>query len=317
MTPLFMPREPNPSEVQIAAVRGFNRFYTGYIGVLNRHLLKSKFSVTEARLLYELASRDGATATDIGRDLKLDAGYLSRLLKKFAETGLLKRVPSKSDARQTALALTAAGRATFKPLNRDAHDQVLEMLKQLSAGELQSLLRSMKTLQRLLSKSAAPLVPYIVRSLRPGDIGWITHRQGLLYFQEYGWDETFEALVAEIVGKFVKTYDRKHEQCWVAARGDEVVGSVFLVRETEDVAKLRLLYVEPSARGLGIGRRLVDECVEFAKNKGYKTLALWTNDVLVSARRIYHAAGFKLVGEERHHSFGKDLVGQNWALDLT
>jgi DNA-binding MarR family transcriptional regulator/GNAT superfamily N-acetyltransferase len=317
MTPLFMPRESNPSEVQIAAVRGFNRFYTGYIGVLNRHLLKSKFSVTEARLLYELASRDGATATDIGRDLKLDAGYLSRLLKKFAETGLLKRIPSKNDARQTALALTATGRATFKPLNRDAHDQVLEMLKQLSAGELQSLLRSMKTLQRLLSKSAAPLVPYIVRSLRPGDIGWITHRQGLLYFQEYGWDETFEALVAEIVGNFVNTYDPKHEQCWVADRDDEVVGSVFLVHETKDVAKLRLLYVEPSARGLGIGRRLVDECVEFAKNKGYKTLTLWTNDVLVSARRIYHAAGFKLVGEERHHSFGKDLVGQNWALDLT
>jgi DNA-binding MarR family transcriptional regulator/GNAT superfamily N-acetyltransferase len=312
-----MPRESNPSEVQIAAVRGFNRFYTGYIGVLNRHLLKSKFSLTEARLLYELASRDRMTATEIGRDLKLDAGFLSRLLKKFAETGLLKRIPCKSDARQTALALTTAGRATFRQLNRDAHDEVLEMIRQLSAGDIESLLRSMKTLQRLLSKSTATLIPYIVRSLRPGDIGWITHRQGLLYFKEYGWDETFEALVAEIVGNFVKTYNPKHERCWVADRDDEVVGSVFLVRETKDIAKLRLLYVEPSARGLGIGRRLVDECVEFAKRKGYKTLTLWTNDVLVSARRIYHAAGFKLVKEELHHSFGKNLVGQNWALDLT
>lgn len=315
--PLFMQRQSNPSKVQIAAVRRFNRFYTGYMGVLNQHLLKSKFSLTEARILYELASRNRATATEIGRDLKLDAGYLSRLLKKFAEIGLLKRIPSESDARQTALALTAAGRATFKPLDRDAHDQVLEMLKQLSAGELENILRSMKTLQRLLSKNTANLVPYIVRSLRPGDIGWITHRQGLLYFQEYGWDKTFEALVAEIVGHFVKDHDPKHEQCWVADRDDEVVGSVFLVRETKDVAKLRLLYVEPSARGLGIGRRLVDECVEFAKKKGYKTLTLWTNDVLVSARRIYHAAGFRLVGEERHHSFGKHLVGQNWALNLT
>ncbi len=312
----FTLREINPSEEQITAVRGFNRFYTGYIGVLNRHLLKSRFSVTEARILYEIANQDGATATDIGRDLKLDAGYLSRLLKNFAETGLLKRIPSKVDARQTTLALTTDGQSAFKTLDRDAHEQVLEMLKQLPAGELEGLLGSMKTIRRLLTKSPAPPIPFVVRSLRPGDIGWITHRQGLLYFQEYGWDETFEALVAEIVGHFVKTFDPTHEQCWVADRDDEVVGSVFLVRETEKVAKLRLLYVEPSARGLGIGRRLVDECVEFAKNKGYDTLTLWTNDVLISARRICQAAGFKLVGEERHHSFGKDLIGQNWALGL-
>jgi DNA-binding MarR family transcriptional regulator/GNAT superfamily N-acetyltransferase len=309
-----MRQHSSPPPERVAAVRSFNRFYTGRLGVLNHHLLKSRFSLTEARLLYELASREGLTATEVGRNLKLDAGYLSRLLKAFAAQGLLKRIPSKADARQSTLALTAAGRASFRPLNRDADLQVREMLARLSPAAVEELLRAMRTVHRLLAEE--PPAPVTLRPLRPGDIGWITHRQGLLYFQEYGWDERFEALVAEITGAFVRDFDPQREQCWVADREGEVVGSVFLVRESDEVAKLRLLYVEASARGLGLGRRLVDECIRFAREKGYRRLTLWTNDVLGSARRIYEAAGFRLVRVERHHSFGQDLVGQHWDLEL-
>ncbi|MER8395675.1 bifunctional helix-turn-helix transcriptional regulator/GNAT family N-acetyltransferase [Mesorhizobium sp. M0045] len=306
----------HPGKERIDAVRAFNRFYTRQIGLLDEGLLKSTFSLTEARVLYELAHRDGLTATDLGRDLGLDAGYLSRLLKKFEERDLVERATIEADARRSSIALTKAGRQAFAPLNQGSHEQVAALLERLSAAEQDRLVRAMQTVQRLLGGSAEPKIPYMLRSLQVGDIGWIIHRQGLLYAQEYGWDETYEALVAEILGAFVKSFDPKWERSWIAEREGEVVGSVFVMHQSDEVAKLRLLYVEPSARGLGIGRRLVEECIGFARTKGYRTLTLWTNDVLTSARRIYEAAGFKLTDEERHHSFGKDLVGQNWNLEL-
>jgi DNA-binding MarR family transcriptional regulator/GNAT superfamily N-acetyltransferase len=267
-------------------------------------------------VLFELAHRDGLTASDLGRDLDVDPGYLSRLLAKLEARGLLKRSPLEDDGRRVMLALTATGREAFAPLDHAAWDQIAGLLEPLSATNRDKLVRAMETVQRLLGGSQEPLVPYILRDLQPGDLGWVIHRQGIVYNEEYGWDETFEALVAEIAGAFAKTFDPKRERCWIAEREGEVVGSVFLARASDEVAKLRLLYVEPSARRLGIGRRLVDECIRFARTKGYKTLTLWTNDVLVSARRIYERAGFELVKEERHCSFGKDLVGQTWELAL-
>jgi DNA-binding MarR family transcriptional regulator/GNAT superfamily N-acetyltransferase len=301
---------------QVSAVRAFNRFYTRQIGLLAEGLLNSRFSLTEVRVLYELAHRDGLIATDLGRDLGLDAGYVSRILKKLGAAGLVDRTPSPADARQSVLALTSAGNEAFQPLNQASHEQITALLASLSGSQREELVRNMGTIQRLLGNDTESKAPYILRPHQVGDIGWITHRQGILYAQEYGWDETFEALVAEIAAAFVKNYDPKRERCWIAEREDEVVGSVFVMRQSDEVAKLRLLYVEPSARGLGIGQRLVDECIRFARAKCYKVLTLWTNDILASARRIYQAAGFRLVAEERHHSFGKDLVGQNWDLVL-
>ncbi|TPK66653.1 MarR family transcriptional regulator [Mesorhizobium sp. B2-4-19] len=316
MTIHHQPKNEAPNKQLIDAVRAFNRFYTRQIGLLDEGLLKSAFSLTEARVLYELAHRDGLTATDLGRDLGLDAGYVSRLLKKFERHDLISRSTLVSDARQSSIALTPAGRNAFSPLNKDSHDQVAALLDRLPASEQDRLVKSMRTIQALLDESAEPKIPYLLRPLQIGDIGWITRRQGMLYAQDYGWDETYEALVAEILAAFVKSFDPKWERGWIAERDGEVVGSVFVMRKSPEVAKLRLLYVEPSARGLGIGAHLVDECIAFARAKGYKTLTLWTNDILGSARRIYQAAGFKLIDEERHHSFGKDLVGQTWDLEL-
>lgn len=301
---------------EIDAVRRFNRFYTRQIGLLEEGLLRSEFSLTEVRVLYELAHRQRPTATELCQELGLDAGYLSRLLKKFEARDLLVRTPSVEDARQSELTLTAAGRQAFEPLDRASHDQVAAMLAPLVASEREALVKAMRTIQRLLGDSHQPAVPYQLRPPQPGDLGWIIHRQAVLYAQEYGWDETYEALVAEILGQFVRHFDPESERTWIAEREGAVVGSVFVVRESAEVARLRLLYVEPSARGLGIGRRLVDECIRFARLKGYRRLTLWTNDVLVSARRIYQDVGFRLTREETHHSFGKDLVGQHWDLEL-
>lgn len=305
-----------PTGEQIERVRGFNRFYTRHIGLLNEGLLDSAFSLTEARVLYELAHRDSVTAADLGRDLGLDAGYLSRLLKRFGAQGLIHRSPSKDDRRQFLLSLSDKGRTAFEVLNHASATQVSAMLSGLSAGARERLVQAMTTVENLVGDGAKPDLPCILRPHQPGDIGWIAHRQGLLYAQEYGWDQTFEALVAEIAAAFVRNFDPQRERCWIAERGGEIVGSVFLVRHSDEVAKLRLLYVEPSARELGLGRRLVEECIGFARAKGYRTLTLWTNDVLVAARAIYQATGFRLVKEETHHSFGKDLVGQTWDLDL-
>lgn len=301
----------------IDAVRVFNRFYTRQIGLLDEGLLKSAFSLTEARVLYELANRQGLVASDLVRDLGLDPGYVSRLLKKFEERGLVEREAIEADARRSSVALTRAGREAFAPLNQDSHDQVRALLDRLAPADQERLVKAMRTVQNLLDDGPEPRVPsYILRPMQVGDIGWVTRRQGMLYAQEYGWDETFEALVAEILVEFVRKFDPKWERSWIAEREGEVVGSVFVVRKSPEVAKLRLLYVEPSARGLGIGARLVDECIAFARAKGYKTLTLWTNDILGAARRIYQSVGFRLVDEEKHHSFGKDLVGQTWDLDL-
>ncbi|TPN81893.1 MarR family transcriptional regulator [Mesorhizobium sp. CU2] len=306
----------HPGKDRIDAVRAFNRFYTRQIGLLDEGLLKSPFSLTEARVLYELAHRDGLVASDLVRDLGLDPGYVSRLLKKFEERGLVERAASEVDARRASIAITPAGRDAFAPLNQGSHEQVAALLDRLALAEQERLVKAMRTVQDLLGDKAEAKVPYILRPLQVGDIGWITRRQGMLYTEEYGWDGTYEGLVAEILGEFVKKFDPQWERAWIAERGGEVVGSVFIVRKSPQVAKLRLLYVEPSARGLGIGARLVDECIAFSRAKGYKTLTLWTNDILGAARRIYQAAGFKLVAEDRHHSFGKDLVGQTWDLEL-
>lgn len=304
-----------PTEDQIEAVRIFNRFYTRQIGLLQEGLLKSNFSLTEARVLYELANRDGLTASDLTRELGLDAGYLSRLLKKFETRRLLTRAPSTLDGRQTVLSLTVAGRAAFAPLNRASAEEVATLLGRLSVEDREKVVKAMQAVQRLLG-GTEPKEPYSLRPLQVGDIGWITHRQGVLYAQEYGFDGSYEALVAEILSTFVRDFDPQWERAWIAERDGEVVGSVFIVRKSETVAKLRLLYVDPSARGLGIGRRLVEECISFARSKGYKTMTLWTNDILLAARHIYQTAGFKLVEEDRHHSFGQDLVGQTWELEL-
>ena len=302
--------------VSIAAVRRFNRFYTRRIGVLREGLLESPFSLAEARVLYELAQRERATASELMRDLGLDAGYLSRILASFRKRGLIQRQASTADGRRILLQLTPDGRKAFAPLDSRARRDVGAMLEPLPDGERNRLVAAMQTIERLLEGADVRAAPYLLRPHRPGDIGWIVHRHGVLYAQEYGWDERFEALVAGIAARFVENYDAAGERCWIAERDGENVGCVFLVRQSRTVAKLRLLLVEPAARGHGIGARLVDECVRFARQARYRKIMLWTNDVLHAARHLYEKAGFQLVGKERHHSFGHALVGQTWELKL-
>jgi DNA-binding MarR family transcriptional regulator/predicted GNAT family acetyltransferase len=299
-----------------AAVRAFTRFYTRQTELLNEGLLGSGFSLAEARVLYELANAAEITAGDLVRDLGMDPGYLSRIVKRFESSGLVSRTPHPEDARRARLVLTETGRAAFLPLDGASREQVGRMLSRLSEWEVARLLRAMAQIQRLLAPAGGDTAPFTLRGHRPGDMGWVTHRHAVLYAAEYGFDETFEALVAEITAGFVRSFDPARERCWIAHRGGEILGSIFCVRESDEAAKLRLLYVEPDARGLGVGRRLVEECIAFARGAGYRTLTLWTNDILVAARRIYREAGFELVAEDRHHSFGQDLVGQNWSLDL-
>lgn len=302
--------------VPVAAVRQFSRFYTRQLGLLDAGLLKSAFSLTEGRLLYELGTRPTATATELNRDLGIDPGYLSRLLKSFEQRGLVTRSASPEDGRQALLQLTTSGRAAFEALDQASRRQVLTMLDRMPQPDTARLVQAMRTVEHLMGETGEAANPVTLRPHRLGDIGWITHRQAVLYAQEYGWDPTYEILAAEILAAFVRAFDADREASWIAERAGETVGSVFVVRASETVAKLRLLYVEPSARGLGLGRRLVDECIAFARHKGYRTLTLWTNDVLVPARRIYQAAGFTCVAREPHHSFGKDLVGETWELAL-
>jgi DNA-binding MarR family transcriptional regulator/N-acetylglutamate synthase-like GNAT family acetyltransferase len=306
-------------EELVAAVRRFSRFYTRRIGLLHEGLLGGKLSLPEARLVYELAQREGPViAKELGAELGLDSGYLSRLLRGLEERGLIAKRPSEADGRQVLLSLTGSGRRVFGTLDARSRAEIGALLEPLSAADRRALAEALGTAERLLGgEAAAPAVPYILRPPRPGDYGWVVSRHGALYAQEYRWDETFEALVAEIIAGFVQRFDPKRERCWIAEREGAVVGSVFLVRESDEVAKLRLLYVEPEARGLGIGRRLVEECVRAARQLGYARLTLWTNDVLAAARRIYAAAGFELVATEPHHSFGHQLVGENWELRLT
>jgi DNA-binding MarR family transcriptional regulator/N-acetylglutamate synthase-like GNAT family acetyltransferase len=302
------------------AVRRFNRFYTRQIGLLQEGLLDTPFSLTEARVLYELAHRDKSTAADIGSELGLDAGYLSRILENFEKRKLVEKTPSEIDRRQSFLTLTKQGRKIFAPLEARSKAQVAAMLATLPEGGRRRLIGAMETVQGLLEKSTesagSSAEQYLLRPHQPGDMGWVVHRHGVLYAQEYGYDETFEALVAEIVAKFIQHYDAQRERCWVAEREGEIAGSVFLVSESKTVAKLRLLLVEPSARGLGIGARLVAECVQFARQAGYKKIVLWTQSELDAARHLYKKAGFQVIQKKHHHSFGKPLTAETWEVVL-
>jgi DNA-binding MarR family transcriptional regulator/GNAT superfamily N-acetyltransferase len=303
----------------VAQVRRFNRFYTRLVGALDEGHLHTSFSLAETRVLYELAHADGFTATELGRDLRLDAGYLSRILRGFERRGLVERGRSPTDGRRNLLRLTPKGRSTFDDLNALASAVVADILEPLADRQRRRLLDAMHTVESLLGNRATePQAPFILRPHHPGDMGWVVHRQAVLYAQEYGWDETYEALISRIVADFIDRFDPQRERCWIAERDGEIVGSVFLIKHPErvGVAQLRLLYVERTARGLGIGRRLVHECAQFARQTGYRTITLWTNSILTSARKIYEAEGYRLVREEPHHSFGHDLVGQTWELEL-
>jgi DNA-binding MarR family transcriptional regulator/GNAT superfamily N-acetyltransferase len=302
---------------RIAAFRRFNRFYTRQIGLLEEGLLSSPLSLTEARTLYELADRKQSTAAELCSALGLDPGYLSRILAGFEKSRLLEKTASPKDARQSLLALTRKGRQVFEPLNARSDEQVRGILSKLSPARQDDLLHSMQTVESLLSPDTKNLKSYLLRQHHPGDMGWVVWRHGVLYSQEYGYDERFEALVAGIVAEFIEKFDPAHERCWIAERDGENIGSVFLVRKSKAVAKLRLLLVEPSARGLGIGKRLVAECIRFARRAGYKKIRLWTQSELPAARGIYQNAGFKLLGKEKHDSWSrKNLVAETWELKL-
>lgn len=301
----------------IIAVRGFNRFYTRQIGVLREGLLKSPFSLAEMRVLYEIAHRQRPTATELCQELGLDPGYLSRILGKLEKHGLVRREASESDGRQSLLGLTTRGRKTFATLDARQSAEVAAMLRLVPPAGQSRLVQAIQVIETLLGGRPKPKTPYIVRSHQPGDMGWVVHRHGVLYAQEYGYDEHFEALVAEIAAKFIQHFDPKRERCWIAEKDGEMVGSVFLVKKSKTVAKLRLLLVEPSARGLGLGKRLVDECVRFARQVGYRKMVLWTQSELPAARHVYEQAGFRLVQEKPHRSWGRDdLVSQVWELKL-
>jgi len=306
----------NPSaDPLVQAVRGFNRFYTRKIGVLDEGHLDSPFSLAEVRVLYEVAHRRQPSASELARDLGLDAGYLSRILRSFRGRGLVARTPSREDGRQSRLALTPKGKQVFAPLERRASEAVAEMLRHLNGGQRTRLAGALDAVQCLLEpRGGQP--PYTLRPHRPGDMGWVTHRHAVLYAREYGWDERFEALVAEITARFIQNFDPARERCWIAERGNEPVGSVFLVRESADVARLRLLLVEPETRGSGLGTRLVEECIAFARHAGYRSIVLWTQSILHAAQHIYRKAGFQLTREEQHSEFGFPLTGQTWEIQL-
>jgi DNA-binding MarR family transcriptional regulator/GNAT superfamily N-acetyltransferase len=319
-----------PASHEITAFRRFTRLYTRFIGTLQEGLLGTSYSLSEARVLYELATRRRPLAKEITQELGMDAGYLSRILSKFQEGGLLKRSASLDDGRQVHLTLTKEGRAAFRNLNARSDRQASSILGALAPASRHELIRSMRAIEEILEAEAKPegeanLASFSLRTHRPGDMGWVVHREGALYAQEYGWDERFEALAARVVADFIEHFDPTCERCWIAERDDQslqrddqTLGHIFLVKHPErhGVAKLRLLLVEPSARGMGVGHALVAECVRFAREAGYQKITLWTQSILTAAHRIYQQAGFRLVHEEPHHSFGKDLVAQTWELDL-
>lgn len=308
---------PATLDRRVAAIRRFNRFYTARIGVLQDGLHDSPFSLPEARLLYELGHRESPTATALGTDLGLDAGYLSRLLQRLEKRGLVRRTPSPTDRRQNLLSLTPVGRQALLPLEKRAQYEIAALLKPLSEARQRELLAAMTTIEASL-RPGAPTAPagFCLRPHRIGDMGWVASRHGALYAEEYGWNGEFEAFVAGLVAKFVARFDPARERCWIAEVAGEPVGAAFLVKHSKTVAQLRMLFVEPQARGLGIGKALVDQCIRFARQNGYRRLVLWTNRGLSAAKHLYEAAGFRLVQEEPHRRFGKRLVGQNWALDL-
>ena len=304
------------SDDPIETIRRFNRFYTRQIGVLQEHLLESQFSLTEVRVLYELAHRENVTAKDLCHDLGLDRGYVSRMLQSFETHGWIKTIPSPDDRRRQFLSLTSKGNKVFDPLERRSSDEVAAMLARLSPTQQKKMLAAIRDIEYALAPRPTS-APFILRSLRPGDMGWVVQRHGALYWQEYHYDERFEALVARIVAEFIQNFDSKCERCWIAEREGENVGCIFLIKKSATVAKLRLLFVEPFARGLGIGKRLVEECVGFAREAGYKKIMLWTQSELSAARGIYKASGFECVAEEKHQSWSRtDLVAETWELKL-
>jgi DNA-binding MarR family transcriptional regulator/GNAT superfamily N-acetyltransferase len=300
----------------VAAIRRFNRFHTRWVGALGGSLHGSGFALTEARVLYELAQRDGWLAGELARDLGLDPAYLSRILKRFAAAGWLERERSPEDGRALSLRLTREGRAAFAPLDEASRQQATTILAKLPPAGQARLVSALTDAQALLSGQAQVPAAPVIRPHRPGDIGWVVAAHGRLYAEDYGWDSSFEALVAEIAAKFLREFRPERERCFIAELDGAPVGSAFVVRESDMVAKLRLVLVERRAQGLGLGKALVREAIGFARSAGYGRMVLWTNDILHAARAIYVAEGFRLVAEERHHSFGQDLVGQNWELDL-
>ena len=304
------------SAAEIARVRAFNRDYTRRIGVLSEGLLDSSYSLTEVRVMYEIAHRNDVTAGELAEDLSLDRGYLSRLLKGFETRKLLVRTPSPEDGRRQHLRLTPAGMRVFGPLEERSKEQVRDMLAALDDERRRALLAAMGTIQSAWSGEDPRQRQLVLRGHRPGDMGWVVQRHGEIYHQEYGWNEEFEALVAEIAAEFVRKLAAARERCWIAEYAGRRVGCIFLVAKDATTAKLRLLLVEPDARGLGVGRTLVAECVQFALAAGYRKIVLWTQENLVAARRIYSAAGFVKTAQEPHRSFGHELVGETWELEL-
>jgi len=308
------------AQQRIAAVRRFNRFYTRQIGVLRKTYLDSPYSLGEMRVLYEIAHNEAATAKDIGRALYLDAGYLSRILRNFEKRGLITRKASEKDARQNHLSLTARGRQAFDPAERRSQRDVADTLARLNPDDQTQLISAMQTIENLLGEpgEVAPTHPdFILRAPRYGDFGWIVSRHAQLYAQEYGWGEPFEGLCAQIVADFVNNYDTKLERCWIAEMNGENVGCVMVVKdELAGVARLRLLLVDPKARGLKLGTRLVDECISFARKSGYQKMTLWTHSILAAARRTYEKAGFTLTSSEPRHTWGKDVIAEFWDMEL-
>lgn len=307
-----------PIEQRADSVREFNRFYMSRIGVLGDVFLDTEYSVSEVRLLYELAYRDRPTASKIGEALGLDPAYLSRTLRKFEKQGLVTTVPG-ADRRCRLLTLTPAGRKAFAPLEKKARSAIVDMLQPLSAEEQERMIESMRAIRVLLgdpSTAAEKQGLYLIRPPRPGDLGWVVHRHGALYAEEYGYDERFEGLVAGVISDFARRQDPKRERCWIAERDGAIVGSVFLLAQSKTVAQLRLLFVEPNARGVGLGRRLVDEAIRFARAAGYQRIRLWTQSELKPARKLYQSAGFEIVDEEAHESFGRKLQAEVWELKL-
>ena len=302
-------------EARISAVRAFNRFYTRQLGLLGQRLLESPFSLSEARVLYELSRRDSVAAKEIGAELDLDPGYLSRIVQKFADEGLISRKPLPEDRRQQQLKLTAKGRQAFARLDRSSQEEVARTLRRMSEGEQRRLTAAMATVESLLG-SPSPRASATLREPRPGDMGWVVQSHGERYAGEYGFDSSFEALVAEIAAQFLRSFDASRERCWIAELDGAPVGSVFLVRHDDEIAKLRLLLVEPAGRGLGLGKRLVGECIGFARACGYRKITLWTQSILTAARKIYQDAGFVLVASEPHRSFGQNLIGETWEMRL-
>ncbi|TCU10468.1 bifunctional helix-turn-helix transcriptional regulator/GNAT family N-acetyltransferase [Rhizobium sullae] len=299
----------------IDAARDFNRFYTNFLGVLNKAYLDTPFTLTDARVLFEIGSHDGISAVTLVRDLHLDPAYLSRILKRFRSEGLIETKADPADLRSQTISVTGKGYEQFRELGHRANAQIAERFEALALGERQSVVSAMHTIRSLLDPNIKPNPP-IIRAHRPGDIGWIVQSQGKAYAEEYGWDMRFEGLVAEVAGKFLANFDPAMEYCWIAEHNGINIGSILVTNGGDGIAKLRLLYVDKAARGLGLGRMLVDECIRFAKAKGYRQISLWTNDVLHAARGIYVKAGFRLVSEERHCMFGPEETGQIWVLDL-